>query len=105
MPATIKQATLEYKKQMDTLRDSLSECCDINPKGKVASKDLYTEYKRWTEENGEETVKPNKFGLLLGKRGFNQTKFLMDSKQVRGWKGISLKELSFDFTDDGDKQE
>lgn len=100
MPATIRAATLQYKKEMDTLGDFLTECCDLNPREKISSKDLYGEYEKWRKENGEEPLKTRMFGLLLNKRRFNQAKLLIDSKQVRGWKGIALKELSFDFTDD-----
>jgi putative DNA primase/helicase len=105
MPATIKEATLEYKKEMDLLGDFLNDCCDLNPKGKIASKELYQAYKEWSEENGEETLRANNFGILLNKRGFNQVKLRVDSKRVRGWKGISLKELSFDFMDDANAQD
>jgi putative DNA primase/helicase len=105
MPATIREATLEYKKEMDTLGDFLGDRCDLNPKGKITSKELYQAYKEWTEENGEEILSPRMFGLLLNKRGFNQALLKVNSKRVRGWKGVSLKETSFNFMDDSNAQE
>ena len=77
---------------MDPLADFLSAYCTEESSAKVSSSDLYKAYQSWAAENGENTLAKNAFGSRLTERGFESGRMTFDGKQVRGWKGLKLKE-------------
>ena len=55
---------------------------------KATSKDLYSAYVSWCEENGEKPpFTKNKFGRMLGERGFKSVKV-----GTCRWQGIGIRE-------------
>lgn len=73
-PDEIKNATDEYKEEMDLLSNFLNDCCVIHPSAQVKLGDLYKEYVDWCEENSELAMKKQKFSARLVLRGFEKRK-------------------------------
>ncbi|HHY72253.1 MAG TPA: DNA primase [Bacillus bacterium] len=73
-PDEVKNATDEYKDEMDLLSNFLDECCVILPQAKVQVKDLHKRYLEWAEENSEYPLKLRSFSSRLAMRGFSKRK-------------------------------
>jgi putative DNA primase/helicase len=71
---------------MDVLVDFLKDRCIVTPESKTWSKDLYSAYTAWCEENGQKPVSSKAFGSGLREKGFNPVRF----NGNRGWAGIEL---------------
>jgi putative DNA primase/helicase len=87
VPDEVRDATLEYRGQMDVLGQFLEECC-ICEKGAVqAAGDLYGVYAKWAAKGGENPLGQKSFGVRLGERGFIQGRMAGGRKK---WIGIRL---------------
>lgn len=73
-PADVKNATDEYKDEMDLLSSFLEECCVKNPDAKVQVNDLHKKYMSWAEENGEYPMKKRVFNNRITMKGFQKRK-------------------------------
>ena len=85
-PETVKQATREYREEMDPLRDFFAECCRFGPELWVKSSDLREAYEGWCKENGGSVLDGNDFARRLRARGCEPK----NRNVGRGWLGISL---------------
>jgi putative DNA primase/helicase len=86
MPTAVKDATHEYKSDMDVIGSFLSERCKTGCEGSVQSERLYDHYRSWCEDAGERPVTHTRFSLSLKERGF-------ENRKIKGkmmWIGISL---------------
>ncbi|MEW6290966.1 MAG: phage/plasmid primase, P4 family [Thermodesulfobacteriota bacterium] len=86
IPVEVRTATDQYKIDMDVMAQFLSDCCDIQPKESVSSKNLYAAYLSWCEEVGEEPLKQRNFGLKLKEKGYKNNR----NRDGRYWKGLNL---------------
>lgn len=85
-PEVVASATREYRTEMDSLGDFISERCSESLFFTTSSKDLYNSYSRWCYENGAQPANQRQLGMTLGERGFIR-------KKLHGkahWKGITL---------------
>ncbi|SEO80759.1 putative DNA primase/helicase [Amphibacillus marinus] len=73
-PDDVKNATDEYKEEMDLLSSFLDECCVIRPEAKVQVGELHKEYLAWAEENGEYPLKKRAFNNRIAMKGFQKRK-------------------------------
>ena len=93
-PKEVVFATQNYKNEMDTLNNFLSECCSIGPSFKVTTKDLYSTYQRWSVENGEIPLNKKKFLIRLKEKmaseGYEFEQVRIGSNGDRGYQGIGL---------------
>ena len=87
-PEAVREATEAYRTEMDILGSFLADCCEINPDGEVASKELYQAYGEWCEENGERPVSQKDFGMRLTERGFHGGR--QGKERTRTWEGLAL---------------
>jgi putative DNA primase/helicase len=85
-PNEVRQATREYKAEMDLLAGFLDDCCVVHRNAEVGATDLYNAYKGWAETSGERVETQRKFGTRLAERGFAKEKI---GGLVR-WFGIGL---------------
>ncbi len=85
-PDEVKDATKEYRGEMDVLAHWLDDCCVIHPDARAAAGDLYTSYAEWCGKGGEYPLPQRTFGLRLAERGYEQKK----SGSIRSWKGLGL---------------
>lgn len=89
VPEEVKQATNEYKNEMDVLGAFLGECCIIRAGCRVSLDPIYDEYREWCEEGREHQLKKREFTKRLEERGFSKAR-----TQANGgnqWQGIGLK--------------
>src|SRR5215213_9736264 len=89
-PDEVRQATGEYRAEMDVLAGFLAECCELGTGHWEYAKDLYGSYKRWCDENGERSEPQRKFGGRLGERGFQRDRG--GSRGAGVWRGVRLTE-------------
>jgi putative DNA primase/helicase len=88
VPEEILEASLEYQNEMDVLADFLDELCVINPAARVPVSDLYTEYAKWSEKNGEDVLTRHQLSARLIERGFAHIK---GTHGCRLWQGLGLR--------------
>ena len=67
-PQAVKQATAEYRSEMDVISAFIAECCIIGGNVVERAKPLFQAYAKWAKENNEYEMKSTKFGIELGKR-------------------------------------
>jgi putative DNA primase/helicase len=71
-PDEVKEATREYRTDMDTLGEFIAECCITSIPGvKARARDLLAAYHRWS---GNDNMTSTKFGRMMKERGFGKEK-------------------------------
>jgi putative DNA primase/helicase len=76
-PDEVKEATAEYRAEMDRLREFLEACCVIGPGFSVSAGDLYVAYDTWAKDSGldkRERLFKTAFGSALEEKGFKAFK-------------------------------
>jgi putative DNA primase/helicase len=86
-PEEVRQATGDYRSEMDVLAAFLEECCILRSDAMASAKNLYIAYKEWCEANGEPVEKQRRFGMRLTERGLRRQKV----GGVYRWYGIGLR--------------
>ncbi len=87
-PDCVLSATEEYFEAEDALGQWMDESCDLTPEAKVASSDLYANWREWAERAGEYVGSIKRFSELLVTRNFAPTR-LHGGK--RGFKGLAIR--------------
>lgn len=87
VPSTVSQATITYKNEQDVIGRFLKEKCVIGVTANCAAKDMYKNYSKWCQENGEQPLSQRKFNSKLRDMGF-VTKAGTNNKTE--WIGIGL---------------
>ncbi|MFL6587208.1 MAG: phage/plasmid primase, P4 family [Luteimonas sp.] len=88
LPASVAQATRDYRTESDVLGEFISEVCVEGSRDTIASSALYAAYDSWCRDNGERVMTKTTFGLRLKDKGFASAK---DSRGTRTWKGLRLR--------------
>ncbi|PEQ00277.1 DNA primase family protein, partial [Bacillus toyonensis] len=65
VPRAIQDATSHYKEEMDIMEPFLMDKCFLHPQAKIEAKELYNEYARWCNEEGEIILRNRTFYRLL----------------------------------------
>lgn len=91
-PAAVLSATGEYRTSEDHLGRFLGDCCVVDSRWSVGSKELREAYEKWCSEVGETAWSAQGFGRSLSARGFDSTTLGRGKK--RGWSGLCLSEES-----------
>ncbi len=86
MPAAVRGATEDYKRDQDIIGEWLAECCTLAPSVETTSSDLYGDYRKWALDNGLRPASSVTLGRRLGERGFS----LRQSSGKRLWAGLAL---------------
>jgi putative DNA primase/helicase len=90
-PTAILEATMVTQEQLSEFDVFLKTCCVREAEARETSKNLYSAYKHWCEENGSKPESSAMFGRDLGKRGLKQlAPFKFNGVTVRGWGGIRV---------------
>jgi putative DNA primase/helicase len=85
-PEAVMRATSEYREQMDTFGDFLTEKCVTGDNYQASRVEIYNAYETWCMKNGEK-VKPAKWlASQLRDRGFEEGR----TSSNRFWKKIGL---------------
>jgi putative DNA primase/helicase len=64
-PATVQEATAEYRETEDTIGQFIAEQCVVVESAKVQASELYRSYESWCAENGHKPVWGNTFGQRI----------------------------------------
>jgi putative DNA primase/helicase len=88
-PPTVRQATEEYRREMDVLGDWLAERCVADPAAVTPFRELYEDYTEWCKAQGELALGQRSFGNRLTERGYPAT--LMADGKTRARRGVRLR--------------
>lgn len=82
-PEAVKEATQEYKSEMDVMGEFIAERC-IEGHGLIElASDLYHAYAEWITGRGERPVSQTRFGTQLETRGFQKDRDSSSGKIMR----------------------
>ncbi|MEX3713623.1 phage/plasmid primase, P4 family [Cytobacillus horneckiae] len=87
----IKQATSDYREDMDILGPYFDENCTVHPNAKIEAKSLYENYTKWCYQNSEMELKNRAFYRQLEVRGFKKSK---GAKNKTFFHGITLNQFA-----------
>lgn len=88
VPKAVKDATSEYRTEMDTLRPFITNTLVAEEGAYVSQKELYVAYKFWAAADGETAVQKRLLRDWLTERGF----VLVQHHGQECWKGYRLKQ-------------
>ena len=80
-----------YKEAEDPVGRFFDEELTFDKEGVTPSKELYSLYRGWCEENGLRPETNQMFGRRLAKQKAQPSRPWVDGIQVRGWRGVRLK--------------
>ena len=73
-PEAVATATAEYRSENDLLAAFLEDCCVTGEGFEVKAGRLYSEYRGWSDQNGETPLNNTRFGRRLTEREFKKEK-------------------------------
>lgn len=87
-PDAVKQATAEYRSEMDVISAFIADCCVVtNDLRRERAKDMFSAYAKWAKENNEFEMKSTKFGREMANR-FKKT----HDREGAAYIGVQLNE-------------
>jgi putative DNA primase/helicase len=87
-PATVHQATQQYRVESDQIGRFIEECCVTTDGGRVRARPLYQAYRAWCEQTGEHPITETAFAMRLAERGLRKARTSRHTFYV----GIQLRE-------------
>jgi putative DNA primase/helicase len=87
-PVEVVEATNQFRRHMDVMADFIEECCVTGPQFVVRAGDLYSTYKTWCEQHGENKLSGRAFGMHMSGR---EDEFERFKSSGRWYRGIGLK--------------
>lgn len=96
-PHEIREATADYRSEMDPFGAFLASRCVTDPRASAGATELYKEYLSWCRDADEESVSQKAFGTKLTRAGFRT-----DQKGPGGRTrrlGIGIKETYAEFSE------
>jgi putative DNA primase/helicase len=88
-PEEVRQATREYRAEMDVLAAFVADCCERGNDEKAYAGELWKAWQRWCDETGEQAGTQKRFGGRLSERGFLNHRDSRTGRKV--WSGVSLR--------------
>jgi len=88
-PAAVREATEEYRTEMDVLGEFIAEQCVLKPSASVTVQDLYAAYTAWCEAEHEQPVSKKMFTQRLRDRGIASGR--TPHHDARVYRGIGLR--------------
>jgi putative DNA primase/helicase len=90
-PDEVRRATGRYRAEMDVLAAFIDDECIVSEHARAGATALYTAYKTWCDENGEQPESQRRFGGRLKERGFESGRMTAGARKgSREWYGIGL---------------
>jgi putative DNA primase/helicase len=71
-PEEVRDATAEYRSEMDVVGQFLDECCMVDATTRARAAAIYAAYRKWADETGERVISQKRFGTRLTDRGFQR---------------------------------
>jgi putative DNA primase/helicase len=88
IPAEVKNATDEYREEMDIIGSFIKDRCEQKPGVQIRARELFKCYQDWCEENNEHACTEKFFGLRLKELGIVQKR----TSEARHWVNITVTE-------------
>lgn len=85
-PATVSDAGLQYRSEMDPIKTFLEDVCNIERFEFASSREIHRAYSIWCDVNGESAPTMKWLSTRLTEKGFQRTK----ANGVRGYSGLSI---------------
>jgi putative DNA primase/helicase len=102
-PERVREATNQYRTEMDTLAAFLDEECVTSPACKVLAERLYQSYAMWCDKSGERKDPKKTFVARLEERGFSRRRETAGVNKGRYiWLGIGFRGADEPTEDDDD---
>jgi P4 family phage/plasmid primase-like protien len=97
-PVEVRDATDEYRSDMDLLQQFIEDCCIVDPDAEAPATPLHQQYVEWCHDVGEkQPLKQRAFGGRLRDRGYESFKFKSGAyKDLAGWRGLGLRSGGYD---------
>ena len=93
-PQAVRQATDEYRAEMDILSGFIGECLvNADENESVRASMIYEVYEKWNKQNGATNLTQNAFGKHLSEKGFNKKRSMISNI----YSGIQLSEYGDSF--------
>jgi putative DNA primase/helicase len=93
-PPRIREATMDYRDEMDPIGTFIAECCVMEPDRRAASSALFAAYKKWCDRTavsqGVRVPNDAEFGKILGQKGIQPKRTAEGTMRL----GIALKTSS-----------
>jgi putative DNA primase/helicase len=96
IPAEIREATAEYRAEMDVIADFLEACCLIDCTAEISKALLYSKYSGFSKTHGEKAISKRSFGTKVREHGFAERR---GTGGARFWCGIRGKPVSLNPKD------
>jgi putative DNA primase/helicase len=87
LPQEIRNATEEYRGEMDVLGNFMKECCVQGPGCTVRARELFKAYQEWCDENNERAGSERFIAARLKELGLERSR----TAEARYWNNIMLK--------------
>jgi len=79
-----------HRAELDDVQAWIEDYCTKQDGGFASVETLHRSYKNWCESNGHTPKQARRFGQTLKRKGFVDTKQYVNSRQVRGYSGLSV---------------
>jgi len=89
-PQIVKDTTESQRGQQDLIRAFLAECTQPDPDDYCISKNLYSAYSQWCQDNGAPTKYINQFTQILDRKGFKPETRKILGKTTRVIMGLRI---------------
>lgn len=90
-PIIVKQATQEYREEMDPVKTFFEDCCRFSGKCCCVRAVLYERYKKYCEENGiDHPLNQRQFNEVLEAKGCAKNRKVIQGKQEKVWFGVEI---------------
>ena len=73
-PERVLEAVQEYRVEMDVLGQFIDEKVVVRRNAQVKASALFSAYRKWCDETGNNAVNQTRFGTAMAERGFNKEK-------------------------------
>lgn len=92
-PDIVKDATNEYRSEMDIIGAFLEDCTEAKEGGFISSASFYDIYEKWCKENSIEAIQKNPFTKQLNNRGLKAIRKYIG----RGYENLKLSSKAEDL--------
>lgn len=86
LPATVREATEEYREESDPLRDFIADCCVLNVDAQIEVRQLWLCYCDWAKNSGLRPLKRGQFTERILRLGVKKSRTGHDRNWT--WQGI-----------------
>jgi putative DNA primase/helicase len=88
MAAAVREATDDYRAEMDTLADFLNMSCEVGDDYEVTGDDIYGRYRLWCElTQGDRPMNRRYFDQQIRERGYAKA---IEGARLR-WRGLRIR--------------